>query len=417
VHASILELQNLSNRLVRCVLRTKTPQGFWGLPECIWQGILSQVLGQRDIGRLDTACCSSKWRPMLLSILASTCLAPASSLSMSAAYYKWSILRGLSMPRIFLPSELAASPGVYRTLMKVNCSHLIELEIDDAYRGSYLVTFVGKYCTSLRHLCLLDQEVDEFALRCLLESNRMSSVYFIGGQLTGQGDALSTLPILSNLLCVQLRYVAFQEQLFVRLLSKLTSVEVLVVRGRDTLTAKGLVAAVRATPAASSYVFPNILDVSSEVYRVVAERGTQLKSLCLWEACVTDSDMRVVLNHCRALKGLSLYGCALLTSDTVHNIARYCPLMEDLDLDGLDVNDAALIYLVSKCLKLWGLSLPKSPGITDRGIECVGLHCKTLTHLLMYYNPPAVTAQTFPLFAGLPQFVAEEYELTTVSSV
>jgi hypothetical protein len=417
VQAPILELQNLSNRLVRCVLRTMTPQGFWGLPECIWQGILSQVLGQRDIGRLDSACCNVMSRQVLLSIMASTCLAPTSSLSMSGAYYKWSLLRGLSMPRIFLPPELAASPGVYKALMKVNCSHLIELEINKAYRGTYLVKFVGKYCTSLRHLCLLDQEVDEFALQCLLENNHMSSVYFIGGRLTGQGDALSTLPTLSNLLCLQLLYVTFQEQLFVRLLSKLPKLEVLLMRGRNTLTAKGLVAAVRATPAASSYIFPNIVGVCSKVYRVVAERGTQLKTLCLWEACVTDSDMRVVLNHCRALKGLSLYGCALLTSDTVHNIARYCPLMQDLDVDGVELDDAALIHLVSKCLKLWGLSLPQSPGITDRGIEYVGLHCKTLTHLLLYYNPPAVTARTFPLFAGLPEFMAEEYELTTVSSV
>jgi hypothetical protein len=125
--------------------------------------------------------------------------------------------------------------------------------------------------------------------------------------------------------------------------------------------------------------------------------------------------MLVILSQCRALAGLSLYGCKRLTSATVYNIAHYCPLLKDLDLDGLDVNDAALIYLVSKCLKLWGLSLPKRPGITDRGIEYVGLHCKTLTHLLLYYNPPAVTARTFPLFAALPEFVAEGYERTTAS--
>jgi hypothetical protein len=381
----------------------------WQLPECIWQGVLSQLLGQCDIGRLDSACCKAEVRKTLVTILASTCLARASSGAMPAAYYTWSLLRGLTMQRIVLPSELASSPGMCKSLLKVNGTDVMELQIEGASTGADLINVVAKHCRSLIRLFLIGQVVDEFALKGLLENGKLICICFTGGQITGQGDALAPLPMLSQFLYLKLRHVAFQEQLFLRLLSKCPNLEGLHVYETESFTPYGLVTAVRATPRAKAYMFPAIPNICSKVYRVIAERGATLTNLALTDCRVDDVDVLVILGRCRALKGLSLLGCTLLTSTTVYNIGRYCRLMEDVVLDEIDMDDAALVYLIKKCPKLWGLSLPKCAGVTDRGIEYVGLHCKALTHLVLYYNPPAVTAQTFALFGGLTEFTADGY--------
>jgi hypothetical protein len=246
--------------------RTMTLCDLWHLPECIWQGVLSQLLGQCDIGRLDTACCHVKLRQIFMSVLASTCLARASSGAMPAAYYTWSLLRGLTMQRIILPSELASSPGMCKSLLKVNGTDIMDLQIEGASTGADLISVVAKRCRSSIRLFLIGQVVDEFALKGLLENGKLICICFTGGQITGQGDALAPLPTLSQFLYLKLRQVAFQEQLFLRLLSKCPNLEGLHVYETESFTPYGLVTAVRATPRAKAYMFPAIPNICSKVY-------------------------------------------------------------------------------------------------------------------------------------------------------
>jgi hypothetical protein len=381
----------------------------WDLPECIWQSIFGQTVSQSDVCRLDSACCNHKLRRLVLCSMASACVTRTNCLAMPPAYYKWALLRGLLLQRIVLPSLLATSPGVYKSLLRVNSLHLSELHIHGTYSNTDVISHVSKYCTGLKRLLLYEYEIDDSALTGLLCNNALEEVCFSGGRITGVGDNFHNLQILSNLMYLQLLYVAFEEQLFLQLISRCSKLRRLLIRGEKGMSRKSIVTAVRATPLGSSYALPCLPGVSSKVYTVVAERGTNLLSLSLMHGHVDDADMLVIVSHCCALRALTLFGCKLLTSTTVYNIARYCPLMEDLDLDGVDVDDAAVIKLVDKCLKLWGLSLPRSAGITDSSIMHVRQHCKALTHMQLYYNPPAVTAHLFPLFSALVEFVTVGY--------
>jgi hypothetical protein len=381
----------------------------WGLPECIWQGVLSQLLAQRDVGNLDSACCNHQLRQMLLMHLAA-CVADFSCTPMTQQYYQWSLLRGILLRIVMLPSAMVFSIGLCKSLLRANSSHLLELHVTATYNLTDILSFVAKKCTSLKYLLVHGHDFHEFALVGVLLIDSLENICLHGGKLTGRGDSLRLLPLRPNLRHLQLLDVNFEEPLYLQVLDRCPNLCMLMVRGARNLTARGMTATIRTTAAVSSYAFLDTPHLQGMAYRVIAERGVRLTALSLMHASVSDADMLVIVSHCRSLRGLSLFGCALLTTITVLNIARYCPLLEDLDLDKVhDVDDAAVMDLVSKCPNLWGLSLPKSGGITDKSITYLGLNCKILTHLRLYYNPPSVTARTFPMFRSLLEFTPVGY--------
>jgi hypothetical protein len=103
----------------------------------------------------------------------------------------------------------------------------------------------------------------------------------------------------------------------------------------------------------------------------------QLSNLDLLDNNVTDAGLLAVALN-RALLKLCLEGCSNLTDEGLEAIARYCPQLQDLDLSACDhLTDATLIALGQHCHNLHELNVSNF-NMTDAGPQAIAAGCPLL---------------------------------------
>eukprot|EP01032_Pedospumella_encystans_P016733 gene16733-19082_t len=105
----------------------------------------------------------------------------------------------------------------------------------------------------------------------------------------------------------------------------------------------------------------------------IAECCPALHTLCLREcAGITDKGVDKVLKSCTKLRDLSLDGTSLmisrmvLTDETLHSIAKHCPLLTSLGIaDGYYYSESGLAAVAKGCTRLQHVVFSASGGLTQ----------------------------------------------------
>lgn len=380
----------------------------WDLPECIWKGVLDQWMTAKEIGRLDSATCNKRLRRHSLLALSTLALLSTNERS-TGEYLRWSMLRGMLLSKMHIPAAMADQAGLCTTLMRLNGKYLREVHIPGPYADTTVVATALLHCTALRVVVITGHTLRESTLTALLSLATLERVQLINGIIIGDGVHLQSVAPHPRLQCIEFDDIVAKEPLLVAVVKKCPRIRHLMIYHGTGLTPRGIVEVVRATPECICYAFAFHAHAPGPHYGILAERASQLVDLNLAFSKVTDAVLETILTNCQRLCDLHLLDCKLLTSQTVFNIARYCPLVEDLDLDGIHLDDAALIELATKCRHLWRVFLPRCAGVTDTGIAFLGKTAGTLKHFQMHWNPPFATEKVFPLFQSLETFYAVGY--------
>lgn len=186
-------------------------------------------------------------------------------------------------------------------------------------------------------------------------------------KVVGNGESMQSLTPPKNLWSLQLYNVDLCEPVLVQLLLLCPNLSELAVHGENTVPGDGMAAILRASPNLWSGSLYQFAQLNSSCILAIAKLREARMGLSLGGTDVTDAGMAIILSKCHQLHEIELQGCRLLTKATVYAIARYCPLLRDLGVDGVEVTECALVRVVQCCPLLWRILLPRCEGLTDRG--------------------------------------------------
>jgi hypothetical protein len=102
------------------------------------------------------------------------------------------------------------------------------------------------------------------------------------------------------------------------------------------------------------------------------------------------------------LEILKLVGCSWVTDMILMAIAQGCPVLQELNLDGINTTDAAVALLSKRCHLLRSLNLSQEwhtktqKQVTDASIKMLGERCPKLQYLNL--SGCAITSDALPLF-------------------
>ncbi|KAL8144107.1 hypothetical protein V2J09_017139, partial [Rumex salicifolius] len=125
--------------------------------------------------------------------------------------------------------------------------------------------------------------------------------------------------------------------------------------------------------------------VTDEGICSLVNKHTELRKLDLtYCQDITSISINCVTDSCRSLTSLKMESCDIVMSDTFCFIGHRCYFLEELDVTFTDVNDAGL-KAISNCSRLTSLKLGELfLGITDEGLNHVGMKCSSLTEVDLY---------------------------------
>ena len=127
----------------------------------------------------------------------------------------------------------------------------------------------------------------------------------------------------------------------------------------------------------------NISDVG---VNSLAQHCPHLHSLYLAYTKVTDMGLtRLGEGSCRALKFIDLGELDLITDTGLRKLAKGCPRLEDVNLEGCTkITDVGIASLAHNCVGLHTLYLSQTQ-VTDTGLASLGEGCKALRRISLDY--------------------------------
>jgi hypothetical protein len=138
----------------------------------------------------------------------------------------------------------------------------------------------------------------------------------------------------------------------------------------------------------------NCRKITDVIIIKIAERCTNLHTLKVTDAIVSDKSIIMVGDSCPNLHNLNLQGCGNITDSSILRVAEGCPELRSLNISGeipnSIVTDASVIRLADKCPKLNSLNLRNCTNITDASMVRLSKGCPDI-HTLQTYNCHGVT--------------------------
>eukprot|EP01032_Pedospumella_encystans_P010931 gene10931-12754_t len=138
------------------------------------------------------------------------------------------------------------------------------------------------------------------------------------------------------------------------------------------------------------------ISLSGAAVRAMAQVAPHLTSLDLsfTNNSVEDSDIDMLVQHCRSLDQIKFLNFASITSAAVVSVAQYLSRLFFVDLDGcFGVSDTGIIALAQAATSLGMLTLT-GVNITDTSVLAIGTHCRELSTLNVEYCIISVAAVT-----------------------
>ncbi|KAI9094307.1 hypothetical protein DFS34DRAFT_242711, partial [Phlyctochytrium arcticum] len=125
----------------------------------------------------------------------------------------------------------------------------------------------------------------------------------------------------------------------------------------------------------------------------IVDKCTSLKELSI-AGCrkITSNGLVKILPFLENLRKLNVTGVSNVDNDCLHDIAKMCPLLEDLDLGTTSVTRTGVSSFMQLATNLTSLNLSKHVGINDSEMEAImmkkPLHVNITSydHLDIYYD-------------------------------
>lgn len=127
--------------------------------------------------------------------------------------------------------------------------------------------------------------------------------------------------------------------------------------------------------------------ISDDTIILIAKSCPKMIDLNL-EGChrITDVGLIQVAQYCRDLEDLSLSFCQTITDKSMEKIGEYCKKLKSLDINAcLSINSIGVKYLAMKCLTLEKLDMTHNRQVDFSTIESMINSCQRL-HLIDVYS-------------------------------
>jgi hypothetical protein len=123
----------------------------FGLPEDLIISVYIDWITLKDVGRLDSACCTERIRPLFLRLLSLNCISFNGLYDSSYSYIHWLCLRQISIKSLRIAPRSFDEDFACFSFMRL--SALVSLDLSDCDRlYEMAISFVAQQCTALTSL-------------------------------------------------------------------------------------------------------------------------------------------------------------------------------------------------------------------------------------------------------------------------
>ena len=391
------------------------------IPESISIAILANWLNTQDIGRLDSAYCTSLGRGWWLSALraSSRLVFEKSKVEVIAnvareSLLDWTMKRNIFVSHAALPSNIESKieNGMCGECLQRLGSALQSIDLIGT-RGSLERTLasIALNCSELRWLNLMhfDTFTDDSATS-LARCGKLQHLALINAEISGEGlDALSALHELRYL---NMMYCAFkpEDASFTSITESNRQLEYVALSDVTSSTLLALANSCRSLQELhiAEFHFTHRTSLTA-AFTALVTNCTRLTSLTLdTESEISEEMATAIATHCPQLQSLR---CCQLTTADMQKVAAGCTRLTRLDLSGdevhnwiveeseMDTDDAALQAVAEHCAAtLTYLNIRQCDQVSAEGIKAIAGACSKL-QTFKANNSEAITDDGITLLA------------------